>query len=56
MQGLEVDVMYVSQGKIPISGGNDAYHWSCEESGLPHGLINQKAYQHARSKGSMQRY
>ena len=34
VQGLVEDVMYVSQGKIPIYEGGATYQWSCEESGL----------------------
>ena len=34
MQGLVEDVIYVSKGKIPMSGGHAAYQWSCENTGL----------------------
>ena len=34
MQALVEDAMYVSQGDIPMSEGDTAYHWSCEESVL----------------------
>ena len=26
--------MYVSQDEVPISGGDTAYPWSCEEAGI----------------------
>ena len=32
--GLGEDVIYVSQGQIPMSGGDTTYQWSLEEPGL----------------------
>ena len=42
MQGLVEYAMYISQGGIPISGGDDVYQWICAwRLSLPHGLIYQ---------------
>ena len=41
MQGLVEDVIYVSQGGLPMSRGDAAYQWICAwRLSLPHGLIN----------------
>ena len=42
MQGLVKDVLYVSQGKVTMSGRYYEYHWICAwRLRLPRGLINQ---------------
>ena len=42
MQVLVEDAMYVSQGNIPMYGGDAEYKWICDWIlSLPHGLINQ---------------
>ena len=42
MQGLVEDVMYVSQGKVPMYGGDSEYHWIFDWLlRLPQCLINQ---------------
>ena len=57
MQGLVEDVIYVSQGGIPISGGDAAYQWNCAwHLIIPHGLINQFEPQLTRSEDYLQSY
>ena len=57
MQGLEEDAMYVSQGEIPIYGGDDVYQWSCDcFLSLPQVFINQWEPQLTHSEASLQIY
>ena len=30
IEGLTEDVMYISQGEIPMSGGDAVYQWICK--------------------------
>ena len=55
IQVLVGDVMYVSQGGIPMFGGGGAYQWSCAwHMSLPHGIINQYETQLTRRKYSLE--
>ena len=57
MQGLVEGVMYVSQGEIPISVGNDAYNWICARRlSLPHGMISHYEPHITRREASLKRY
>ena len=57
VQVLVKYVMYVSQGKIPMSGGYVAYQWSCAcHLRLPRGLTNQYKHQLNRKEASLQSY
>ena len=57
MQALVVDAVYVSQGKLTISGGGVVYQRSYSwRLRLLHGLINKWEPQLARRKSSLQIY
>ena len=57
MQGLAEDTEYIYQGKIPMSGEDDAYQWICVWClRSPLGLINQQETQLNRSESSLQIY
>ena len=56
MQGLVEDVMYFSQGKIPIPGGDATYQYIYRSPVLPHGMINQQAHCHVHIKDYIQSY
>ena len=57
MQELAKDTIYISQGDIPIYGGDCEYQWGFAwHPSLPHSLINQYDPQLTCIEDSMQIY